>query len=68
MARWLDSHPDDDARQLRALIRQARRDVLIQAKAGAGEAVRQGHAHREIYQLVHARLASSEPVAAEASS
>lgn len=51
---WLAEHPDTDSQQLRALVRQARKDM----KAGPpGEAPRQGKAYREIFQLVRAQLA-----------
>ena len=43
-----------DAQQLRALVRQARKDI----KAGPpGEAPRQAKAYREVFQLVRAQLA-----------
>ena len=66
LAQWLSAHPQEDAQQLRALIRQARKDKLALAKAPAGEAPRQGRAYRDIYQLVHARLAPSQALAADA--
>ena len=51
---WIETHPATDAQQLRALVRQARKDM----KAGpAGEAPRQGKAYREVFQLVRAQLA-----------
>ena len=50
---WIETHPDTDAQQLRALVRQARKDI----KAGPpGEAPRQGKAYREVFQLVRAQL------------
>ena len=66
LAQWLGAHPQEDAQQLRALIRQARKDAEAQAKAPAGEAPRQGRAYREIFQLVHARLAPKQALAADA--
>lgn len=62
---WIETHPATDAQQLRALVRQARKDV----KAGPpGEAPRQGKAYRELFQLVRAelRMHGSADVAAEA--
>ena len=57
--RWLTSHPDTDTQQLRALIRQARKDVRPDADSiSKGLAPRQGRAYREIFQLVRERLAS----------
>ena len=51
---WIETHPATDSQQLRALVRQARKDL----KSGpAGEAPRQGKAYREIFQLVRAQLA-----------
>ena len=51
---WIETHPATDSQQLRALVRQARKDL----KAGLpGEAPRQGKAYREIFQLVRAQLA-----------
>jgi ribosome-associated protein len=51
---WIETHPATDSQQLRALVRQARKDM----KAGpAGEAPRQGKAYREVFQLVRAQLA-----------
>lgn len=50
---WIETHPATDSQQLRALVRQARKDL----KAGpAGEAPRQGKAYREVFQLVRAQL------------
>jgi len=63
---WIEIHPGTDAQQLRALVRQARKDL----KAGLpGEAPRQGKAYREVFQLVREQLAShgSSDRAAEAS-
>ncbi len=54
---WLQQFPGTDSQQLRALIRQARKD----AKPGKpGEAPRQGRAYREIFQLVKEQLAGAE--------
>jgi len=51
---WIETHPGTDSQQLRALVRQARKDL----KAGPpGEAPRQGKAYREIFQLVRTQLA-----------
>jgi ribosome-associated protein len=54
---WIETHPATDAQQLRALVRQARKDL----KGGPpGEAPRQGRAYREIFQIVKAELASHD--------
>lgn len=52
---WIETHPATDAQQLRALVRQARKDL----QAGRpGEAPRQGKAYRELFQLLRAQLAA----------
>ena len=63
---WIETHPGTDAQQLRALVRQARKDI----KAGPpGEAPRQGKAYREVFQIVRAQLEvhGTDDHAAEAS-
>ena len=50
---WLGKCPDTDAQQLRALIRQARKDAKPE-KPGA--AVRHGRAYRDMFQLVREQL------------
>jgi ribosome-associated protein len=50
---WIAQHPETDAQQLRALIRQAHKDA-VPDKPGA--AVRHGRAYREIFQLVREAL------------
>ncbi len=57
---WIDSHPDTDIQQLRALVRQARKDAQTQAKPDLpGETQRHGRAYREIFQLVRDQLAQA---------
>jgi len=57
LTRWLSSVPDADVQNLRALIRQARKDAQANAaQERAGEAVRHGKAYREIFQIVRAAL------------
>lgn len=51
---WLGAHPGTDAQQLRALVRQARKDAVPQVP---GEAPRHGRAYRSIFQLVRDQLA-----------
>lgn len=49
VGQWLNLSPDTDSQNLRALVRQARKD----AKPGKpGEALRHGRAYRDIFQLV----------------
>ncbi|HEY1225811.1 MAG TPA: ribosome biogenesis factor YjgA, partial [Ramlibacter sp.] len=55
--RWLDAHPDTDSQQLRALIRQARKDRQPSAdEVSRGLVPRHGRAYREIFQLVKEQL------------
>jgi ribosome-associated protein len=54
---WLDLHPDTDSQQLRALIRQARKDRQpTQDEVSRGEVPRHGRAYRDIFQLVREQL------------
>jgi ribosome-associated protein len=56
---WLAQNPGTDTQQLRALIRQARKD----AKPGKpGEALRHGRAYRDIFLLVREQLGGSLPL------
>jgi ribosome-associated protein len=50
---WLTLYPQTDSQQLRALIRQARKDAKPE-KPGA--AIRHGRAYREIFQMVREQL------------
>lgn len=52
---WMQLTPDTDTQQLRALVRQARKDALA-VKEKPGEAQRHGKAYREIFQLVRESL------------
>jgi ribosome-associated protein len=55
---WIGQYPGTDTQQLRALVRQARKDAPPPDKAAVsqGLAPRQGRAYREIFQLVKATL------------
>ncbi|MDO8372394.1 MAG: ribosome biogenesis factor YjgA [Polaromonas sp.] len=55
---WLSEHPDTDSQQLRALVRQARKDAKPEKP---GEAPRHGKSYREIFQLVRQTLAPEVP-------
>jgi ribosome-associated protein len=55
LERWLAEYPATDAQQLRALIRQVRKDT--KAKHKPGEAPRKGRGYRQIFELVRAALA-----------
>jgi len=50
---WIELYPLTDTQQLRALVRQARKDAVPE-KPGA--AVRRGRAYRDIFQLVRETL------------
>lgn len=50
---WLTAYPDTDSQQLRALIRQARKDIVPEKP---GEAPRHGKSFREIFQLVKEKM------------
>jgi len=54
---WLTEHPATDSQQLRALIRQARKDAKPEKP---GEAPRHGKSYREIFQLVRETLAQED--------
>jgi ribosome-associated protein len=54
---WLQVHPGTDVQQLRALIRQARKDAApTQDEVSRGLAPRRGRAYREIFQIVREQL------------
>jgi ribosome-associated protein len=58
---WLKAHPDTDVQQLRALIRQARKDSApTQDEVSRGLAPRRGRAFREIFQMVRDQLDEEE--------
>lgn len=50
---WVQQYPQSDSQQVRALIRQVRRDAKPTV---AGETPRHGKAYREIFQLIRAQL------------
>jgi ribosome-associated protein len=53
VGQWLTLSPDTDSQQLRALVRQARKDAKPEK---AGEALRHGRAYRDIFQMVREKL------------
>ena len=55
LSAWVTEYPATDAQQLRALIRQARKDHKPEKP---GEAPRHGKSYREIFQLVKAAMKS----------
>ena len=62
VAQWINTFPGTDTQQLRALVRQARKDAPPpdQAAVSQGLAPRQGRAYRELFQLVRAQLTPNE--------
>lgn len=58
VAAWITAHPGTDTQQLRALVRQARKDAPPADKAttSQGLAPRKGRAYRELFQLVREQL------------
>jgi len=60
---WLQEYPGTDSQQLRALVRQARKDAKPEKP---GEAPRHGKAYREIFQLVRQAMAEGPGAADEA--
>ncbi|NBX21959.1 MAG: DUF615 domain-containing protein [Betaproteobacteria bacterium] len=57
VGQWLNLSPDTDSQQLRALVRQARKDAKPEKP---GEAVRHGRSYREIFQLVREALLANQ--------
>jgi len=58
---WLQAHPSTDVQQLRALVRQARKDgAPSQDEVSKGQAPRRGRAYREIFQIVREHLEQEE--------
>ncbi|MNW07281.1 hypothetical protein D3C71_2038500 [compost metagenome] len=68
LAEWLDSFPATDSQQIRALIRQARKDVPAgpavdaePAEEGAPSAPRKvSRAYRELFALLREQLSGSQ--------
>ena len=58
---WIAQYPTTDIQQLRALVRQARKDAVPadNTAVSQGLAPRQGRAFREVFQLVKATLKGS---------
>ena len=61
---WLQQYPDTDIQQLRALIRQARKDApdahSAQVAQSTGQAPRKSRAYRELFQLVRTAMAAAQ--------
>ena len=57
LGQWINLSPDTDSQQLRALVRQARKDAKPEKP---GEALRHGRSYREIFQLVREALLANQ--------
>ena len=53
LAQWVEAFPATEVQQLRALVRQARKDAKPEQP---GEALRHGRAYRDIFQLLREQL------------
>jgi ribosome-associated protein len=61
LERWVAQHPATDIQQLRALIRQARKDTPHDQDAESrGLAPRHGRAYRDIFQIVKQQMQEKE--------
>lgn len=61
LERWVEKYPATDVQQLRALIRQARKDTPPDAAAESrGLAPRHGRAFRDIFQIVKQQLQEAQ--------
>ena len=67
LSAWLTEFPSTDAQQLRALIRQARKDAQSDHEArvaqSQGEAPRKGRAYRELFLLVRHQMTEAATLA-----
>jgi len=60
---WMNEYPNTDSQQLRALVRQARKDdATTKADIAKGLLPRQSRSYREIFQLVKEHLNQAEDV------
>jgi ribosome-associated protein len=61
VAEWMAAYPATDSQQLRAMVRQARKDnTADKTTESQGLAPRQGRSYREIFQLVKQTLQDAE--------
>jgi ribosome-associated protein len=69
LAQWLEQFPRTDTQQIRALIRQARKDAPTahdaQVAESQGLAPRKGRAYRELFQLVREQMQDAAELAAQ---
>ncbi len=59
VGQWVNLSPGTDVQQLRALVRQARKDAKPEKP---GEAVRHGRAYRDIFQIVREQLLAAHDI------
>jgi ribosome-associated protein len=59
LGQWVNTCPSTDTQQLRALIRQARKDAKPEKP---GEALRHGRAYRDLFQIVREHLAQGDDI------
>jgi len=59
VGQWINLIPTSDVQQLRALVRQARKDAKPEKP---GEALRHGRAYRDIFQMVREQLLGADDV------
>jgi len=59
VGQWINLSASTDAQQLRALVRQARKDAKPERP---GEALRHGRAYRDIFQMVRERLLAADDI------
>ena len=60
LTEWLQHQPQTDAQQLRALIRQARKEQQALPPAPAGQGPRHGKAYRSVFQLLQQALKTQD--------
>ena len=57
LAEWMSAYPETDSQQLRALVRQVRKDAKPETP---GAAPRHGRAYRDVFQLVRQHLMATD--------
>ena len=57
LAEWMAAYPETDSQQLRALVRQVRKDAKPETP---GAAPRHGRAYRDVFQLVRQHLMATD--------
>lgn len=65
LGQWMLHCPQTDSQQLRALVRQARKDAKAAAPELPGQAPRHGRAYRDIFQLLREQLSAAPDTPAD---